>query len=294
MRRKGAWTRGRRAAFCRLALPVLLAVLCLGLLLPGGPCQASTQEPDADYEPTLRQYYIRRAEMLTEKGPYYTWSMEDKAALDDMMYQAGYWDIHHIVPDEEDLSEEEAIALGKAAILKIHDIVFAQELDDFAVYTDFFLLGGPKDPGQHLWVLQYESPVDSKEKGTFRVEMDSPSGEVEMCQWFPGEYSGRLEASQFTQRELSSVPPAGASISEAEAARVARAAVLRQYGVSDGITEQMLRGFTVSVWLREDQNLWQVEFQSPDAEVQGAFGAYMVYISPKTGEVHGVEHGGNG
>lgn len=165
----------------------------------------------------------------------------------------------------------------------------------FFIYTDFYLLGGPAAvEGQHLWVLQYETPAGAEERGTFRVEIDSPSGEVELCLWYPGEYSGRQEALQSMQKEFSSAPPVGASVSEAEAVRIARQAILRQYGVSDGMTETILRGFSVTAWLREDQNLWQVEFQSSDAEIQGEFGSYMVYVSPKTGDVHGVEHGGNG
>lgn len=295
MRRYDAWSRERGAVPYWPAIPVLLVALCFCMLLTGGLCGASAQEPDANYEPTLRQYYLRRAGMLTEKGPYHTWSLEDKATLDDMMYQAGYWDIHHIVPGETDISEEAAVAMGRAAILRGHDIVSATELDAFAIYTDFYLLGGSTAvTEEYLWVLQYETPATAKERGTFRVEIESPSGEIVLCLWYPGEYSGRQEALQSTQKEFSSVPPGGASISEADAVRIARQAILRQYGVSDGMTEKILRGFAVTVWLREDQNLWQVEFQSSDAEIQGEFGSYMVYISPKTGDVHGVEHGGNG
>lgn len=288
---------GRKKTSARMARLAFCGVLCLCLVGGLFPARAlETEAPEeAVYEEAMRQYYLRRAEMLTDLGQYHTWTLENKAELDDMMHRAGYWDIHHIVPGEEDLSEAEAIAAGKEAILEAYDFVTAAELDRYAVYTDLYRLSPEDDTPQRLWILQYETPADDAEEGTFRVEMDSPSGVIELCLWYPGVLTGLLqETQQPAKAEFSQVPPAGATISEAEAVRIAREAVLRQYGVSDGITEHILRGFWASIWLREDQNLWQVEFQSPDAEVQGALGGYMVYISPKTGEVHSVEHGGNG
>lgn len=276
-----------------------LVFLCAAL---GGLAESAT--PSWDQSEAGKQYVLRRAKMVKELGPYETWTLEQKAELDQVWVEFEYdkpdW-VLHSVPTAGDVSQESALAIATKAIADKFGIP-EDSLSSFSVSYTFFTLMDPdyaaKNPDTRLprWIIEFQpSPgeqVASKQWATaYRVNIDSPSGNIALCV-----ADNFLYYPPPPEPEESPTPPAD-ELSMEEALRLARQAVeerLAEPGYAEQpfgrnpITPEVWAQFEESAWYNPDApqgHCWQVYFGSVDGVVQGHFGGIMVLIDAKSGAV---------
>lgn len=253
-------------------------LLCGMLLVAlGGGAWANE---DVSKEQALHQYAIRRAEGIIDLGPFKTWPVEEKAALDRMLSDAGIFEPLYILPTEGDLSQEDALLAAKAAIAQEYGS--SDSLDRFGVYASFLRVANGKQ-----WEFQFGPVVEAPELGMYMVDIASPSGNMVLCQWYAGEQTD--EAIQ----AMAGAEPASGSLTEDEAVRLARQAVQAAHGQAFGLTEKVLSGFEADAVFDADEAerpVWQVELEFDDVDVDDILGSYVVYLDAVTGEIIKVEN----
>jgi hypothetical protein len=159
---------------------VILRLVLLALALVSLCGTALGEDDAAALAQAERVYYTQYAEMATLYGSRELWTLEQKAQLDRLMLEAGFWDRHRSLPTEEDMPQEAALAIAKQAVLQ-EGSMDEQMLESFAVYTDFWTFTDESIPS--MWDFLLHSPENLNEYGSYRVQINSPSGEIVDCRW---------------------------------------------------------------------------------------------------------------
>lgn len=122
-------------------------------------------------------YDQKREEMETTLGDFATWSIANKAKLDEVYFIEGYPiddEVLNVLPGKKDISEKEAILFAKNCICEKYgtDISY---LNTYEQQKSFFLLQGQTEK---LWVIEFHSK-EADEK--YVVEFYSPSKDIISC-----------------------------------------------------------------------------------------------------------------
>lgn len=227
----------------------------------------------------------------------------------------------HILPTEDDITPEEAIALGRKAVQE----KFGFSEQELAAYEPKYLsfLYYAQD-GERQYFFTLASEANGKWKDSFSIRVPSPAGEV-ICGWLAteesrlpaGDLSAYPEAVKVYVREglfagLSAqekvevgarveaaglggllpetgyAAPQDGEFPEADVPAAARAALARDYGFTDaGLTFFELH---VSLLEQEGQRIYQCAFSPRLEEITWALdresllGAYTVTLLAATGE----------
>lgn len=265
---------------------------------------AESDTPSGLQSEAYKQYVLRRAKMAKELGPYETWTLEQKADLDQVWVEFEFdkpdW-VLHSVPTASDVSLESALAIAKKAIADKFSIP-GDSLSSFSVAYTFFTLMDPDyaaknpDSGFPLWVISFQpapsEEATSKQAATsYWVEIASPSGNVALCV-----ADAILLYPPPPKEEEPPAPPAD-ELSMEEALRLARTAVedrLAEPGYGEQpfgrnpITPEVWAQFEESAWYDPDApqgHCWQLFFGSRDGVVRDYFGGITVLIDAKSGAV---------
>ncbi len=147
----------------------LIWLLCLTLV-----CAALGEtQPDS-----YHAYLGDRARMLKAHGPYHTWAIEQKAALDAPYLKEGWMTgdnrVINTLPGKDDLPREEATLKAIAALTAAYDLR-EEELSQWDKEYDFWEMAHGKS-----WLVTFKSPQEKPEDAykAYRVEVESPSGKA--------------------------------------------------------------------------------------------------------------------
>lgn len=263
--------------------------------------------------------------MEAEKGPMEAWSLEDKAALSRLWLENGHPKEDMILdglPDEDDISEEEAIQIAWEAICEKHGTDDALR-DKFDVLTTFSLMPYGNDPE---WSISFVPKAQAKTYGEYLVQLTSPSATIILCNWYvenfwlhvdalaergkldavnervelaefaalPGEEKARiiglLLAEGYTpeSRDLIYAEPDEGAISAAEAMEAGRQAVGETYGLTGEMLSHLFAGSANYAILKEtNEAVWLVDFHA--TRYADKLGTYTAQIPAAGGAALAVE-----
>lgn len=133
---------------------------------------------------------LQRARQTTlfsrDWGNYGNWTLEEQAAMDQALLDAGGGDINgmtiHVLPAAEDLQQADALAMAKKAIVDKYGIS-TEMLDRQLVQVEFV----QKQPGaEKQYNMTFVTPTGEPNSYQvhFFVDISSPSGEVVRCKWW--------------------------------------------------------------------------------------------------------------
>lgn len=235
------------------------------------------------------QYILKRAQMIHDIGAYNTWSIESKATLDQILVDGGWMEsdnaVINAVPLQEDVSQEEVLRLA----LELLDNEFSFSHSDFEQWNveyTFFRM-----PTEARWILQFlpkEEPHNVT-YDTYRVEIESPSGEVSFFR--------KEQVDNRTFSEEDDTLPSSGDISEEEAIKIVTQQVFDTYSVKHRLTKEVFDDFAVYASYVSDHErgrIWFITFKHPDTAVDDFFGSFCVTISAETGEVLEITDALNG
>lgn len=176
--------------------------------------------------PFKAEYEAKRALMEQTLGDYGTWSLASKAELDEMLIIAHYPmddTVLNVLPNETDISEEEAIRIAQERICEKFGIS-PSVLDDLTQQKSLYQLSSSQEK---LWVIEFHSD-DADEK--YVVEFSSPLGQVSLCAHY-------IHQEQIPPERVSDTFPAEDKAVEETAIAVAWNAMVNQYGFDNDVRE---------------------------------------------------------
>lgn len=218
-------------------------------------------------------YAQRLIEMVIEKGPLRDWSLQDRAALEAPLREAGYPvnRVYHSVPGPMDIPQAEAARLAEAAIEAAFGVA-ARDLSGYVAYTRFLYLP-PMD--SYIWRIDY-----SASNSGFAVELDGATGEVTLCRLMPGKETS-VQAAAAAATAAPQMPGVG-ELSRAEAIAVAEECLAKE----TGFDARTLSVFPVTAWYEAGEvPVWHVAFEPEEPKVQELLGTYMLTVSAQTAQV---------
>ncbi len=250
-------------------------------------------ETPPTYDQMEYQYMLRRSAMLNELGDWKTWTLEDKARLDQLWLEMGQVQDDfplHSIPTDKDLPQQEALRMAKEEIGRKFSLDEAA-LSAYGVRYVFFAF---PDPSIHsLWILRFEQ--DGVAPSTaYEVEIDSVTRAIILCRDLA------IEAvPPASERDV----PAADDIPMEEAVKLAKEAAEKKraeaatLGAQLGrhpLTEDALKHFSAHAVFAEESvagRCWQVTLESPDEILNAYFGFVIVFLDPKTGAVLDIVDG---
>jgi len=251
-------------------------LICL-LFTQASALALDTAEGQADS--AMHQYMVRRVETVARLGMYGSWPVEEKAALDAFRLELGLMEWNSPVrslPDEPHLTQEDALRLVKDVIAQEYQ-VYEDQLEGFLVEYEFLAM---QNGMSSWWRLLLQSEEHVSPYSAYLVELDSPSGDVLLHagqeSWLIGMWQIRFDSTEEDD------------ISPEEAERIAREHVLEMGIGINGLDEHVLSCYHAHIQLWDDTDMGRVyfvELNPLDGEVFNYFGAYNVFIDPKTGIV---------
>lgn len=162
----------------------------------------------------------KKEEMEKTLGIYAEWSIEDKAALDevyiDQCYPIGDFVIN-ILPSEEDVSYQDALRFAKDSLMEKYAVEEAV-LDGCRLEQSFFLMPAPEEK---QWIFMFHVNDWGE---IYIVEFSSPSKDVLLCKYYEG---------QAKREEAKTIEPSPIPDAHAQAIDAAWEVMKSQYGFAD-------------------------------------------------------------
>ena len=128
------------------------------------------------------EYEQKRLQMEADLGDSWFWTLEDKAALDQMYTDEGYPmedQVIHVLPGEDDIQMEEAIQFVYTSIKE----KYAVDAMVLEAYTQRLSLLKMAENDEKLWIIElWVEPETSQEH--YVVEFSSPSKDIQLCQYY--------------------------------------------------------------------------------------------------------------
>ncbi len=215
-------------------------------------------------------YEQRRAEMEQTLGTFESWSLEDKAALDQMYSDIGYPldDIAlNVLPGDEDISYQEAVKQCMESIEGNYLVAF-DVLGTWDHQTFLFQLA---NQAEKLWVIKFLNP-DNAINERYVVEMRSPSGTIELCARYLNEQIMQPEENTALTEAASSTQPTDEHILE-----VAWESMKTTYGFED-VTKSYL---DVNVTEDTANGTYMVSYRSNTINPK-IIGDYIIVLDAET------------
>ncbi len=128
------------------------------------------------YEDYLKQYRAKTQEVESQKR---SWTLEENAWLSKLRESYGIddYDEYHILPGAGDISQTDALALGRKYFMELTGLD-AATVDTFDVSYGFYTIPY-KDPEAKMWMLNFNKQDDSIGLyQSYYVRFASPSGEI--------------------------------------------------------------------------------------------------------------------
>ena len=210
-------------------------------------------------------YDQKREEMETTLGDFATWSIANKAKLDEVYFIEGYPiddEVLNVLPGEKDISEKEAILFAKNCICEKYgtDISY---LNTYEQQKSFFLLQGQTEK---LWVIEFHSK-EADEK--YVVEFCSPSKDIISCAHYIRQVRVEPFESKSIYKESSDI-----GFTDKEAVTLAWEVMKNTYGFSD----EVFGYFDANVTLEAD--MFTVTFHANHYNPR-KIGTYVITINSK-------------
>lgn len=217
--------------------------------------------------------------MLTvEKGPYNSWSLEEKAWYAKMLVELGVEapdQMIHILPREGDLTEAEALAAARAYLQTLYDLS-DEILEGYTAYAFYYAYRDA--PSQPEWSILFQA-TEGQTLPALNVTMGADGAD-------PQELlnpAGLAEAAQAGEEGTAS----GQALSMDTALSIGRSHLLSEQGLSD----QDLARYTILPILvpQSGEDLpahWKIEYllQEEDPESHAA-SQFTLWINAETGEI---------
>lgn len=221
-------------------------------------------------------YEQKRVAMETQLGDYVSWSIADKAALDqiyaDEQYPMGD-QVISILPGSKDVTEEEAVQFAADCIAAKYAID-PIALNQYSKRESFLKIPGHEEK---LWIIEYWK-YEGTEDENYIVEFRSPSKSVQLCQLYK---SGIALASETKSVNIEVDPtPAPASISKDQACKTAWDEMKSTYGFDEGVYCY----FNVQVEETDNPSVWNISFTS-NSYNPAKVGTYRINVDRIKGDV---------
>ena len=265
---------------------IKITVVALLLVSFVQPFMLSASAEDDIYH----QYIRKRAEMLNALGDYQTWPIERKAELDQVLIDGDYFarlsdSVVNVRPTEDDLPMESAKEIAAAAIAEEFAVDQALVETWHVDYAFWELTSGRR------WMLLFteEKAGAGHTYDVYRVEIESPSGEVVAC--FQEEH-GAGEAIGGTEKE-----PDYVAVGKEAAIDIARTYLRENVAEAHRLTDEIISAFSVGagyVSEGDETGLWLVSFVPSDPVLYEYFGSICITVSADTGEVMEIDDSSNG
>lgn len=159
MKKRAVWNLRKR--------PAVRAIVCLGLclMLGMGAAMAESAAPPNDSGVSIEEYEALMEKLVEEKGPEWTWSLEDKAE---------YLGDAYGLPGEGDLPQEDAIRIAGEAVIKAYGI----SQDELSLYMPclyFYVKDEEFEPP--FWFVSFYDDVDNP-VNAYSAVVSAKTGEV--------------------------------------------------------------------------------------------------------------------
>lgn len=128
-------------------------------------------------------YMTKLRTLIEEKGYTDFWTLEERAELDQMLVDTGYWPADryiNVLPSEEDLTAEEATALAKEAVAQKYG-VSGEALDERRLFMSFMKSAQTEQPFYIIYWTYDTELTYMMEPNDFNVMVYSPSGDIGHC-----------------------------------------------------------------------------------------------------------------
>ena len=221
-------------------------------------------------------YEQKRTAMETQMGDYVSWSIADKAALDQIYIKEQYPlvdQVINILPDSKDVTEAEAVQFATDCITTKYAIDSAA-LNQYSKRESFLEM--PRHE-EKLWIIefwQYEGTEDEN----YIVEFRSPSKRVQLCQLYINGIALVPETESVTWE--ASPTPAPASISEDQACKIAWDEMKSKYGFEEIVSSY----FNVRAEETDNPSMWNISFTS-NSYNPAKVGMYCISVDRIKGDV---------
>ncbi len=267
---------------------ILSLMLAICLLIPGLALGDTPKATDPELNEVYHQYILTRLDRVIELGFFTNWSLEDRAAVDRILVDAGQQALlgpcYNDMPSGADLPQA-------AALKTAQDIVLEQFGEDMTASWDVNYTFLRSASGEGQWSLRFfPVPLPAGDSHPcYIVTLHSPTGQVES-------FEEQNWANPSPEEELPKETKPG-YISPAEAQAIGLKAVLDTYGMVHRLTEDTLSKFLAGVALFPTENggeVYNIDIRCPDSEAGAYFGQFMADIDPTTGEVVNVTNQSNG
>ena len=159
MTKRALWNLQKRSA--------VRALVCLGLclMLGMGSAMAESAVPPVGSGVSIEEYAAQMEKLVAEKGPEWTWSLEDKAE---------YLGDAYGLPGEGDLAEEEAIRIAGEAVIEAYGIS-ADELSKYTPCLYFYVQDEEFAPP--FWFVNFYDDVENP-VNAYSAVIAAKTGEV--------------------------------------------------------------------------------------------------------------------
>ncbi len=251
---------------------------------------APSSAPDVEKSPlneVYGRYLNERARMLVKLGDARTWTLEQRADLDQILIDGGWLNnpngIVEGLPETDEVQMEQARALAAAAVSEKYALSGGAFEGWDAEYAFF------RTPEFGAWYVTFLPPdrAEVQPYDLYRAQLYAGSGEVY--------YTGREMVDDRVLdggEEEAPLLPLPTELSREAAVRVARDALLEAFGEARGLTADILRAFTPALVLEPDAGegrFWRIFLAAGDAVLSQSFGSFEAVLSAETGEVLSLE-----
>lgn len=210
-----------------------------------------------------QQVQARKNELELTLGAYDTWTLQDKAELDQIYLEYGYpyGDTPiNVLPEGSDLSAEEAISFARMCIEDTYRID-KNVLSDCRIEQTLFKIDGANEK---LYIIEFHNPNGSE---YYAVEFSSETKTVDLCAHYVNQVY--IPPRQNTEEETSVVDE---PIVPDKLIEAAKNALKEEYG----LTDNALRFFDTTAISANDG--WEIAFESNTINSRKV-GTYTVFYS---------------
>lgn len=226
---------------------------------------------------TFQQAYEqKRAAMEAQLGDYVSWSIADKAALDQIYVDGQYPlgdQVINILPDSKDVTEADAVQFATDCITTKYAIDSAA-LNQYSKRESFLKIPGHEEK---LWIIEFWK-YEGTEDENYIVEFRSPSKRVQLCQLYKSGIALASETESVTRE--ASPTPASASISKDQACKTAWDEMKSKYGFEEIVSCY----FNVRAEETDNPSMWNIFFTS-NSYNPSKVGTYCICVDRIKGDV---------
>lgn len=220
-----------------------------------------------------QQLQARKSELELTLGAYDTWTLQDKAELDHMYLEYGYpyGDTPiNVLPEENDLSAEEAVFFAKTCIEETYRID-KNALSHFRIEQTLFKIDGADEK---LYIIEFHNPTESE---YYAVEFSSESRTIDLCAHYVNQVYVTPPSTNDADTSVDEAPITPDNIIEA-----AKMALKEEYG----LTDNALCFFDATTNVENDG--WYISFESNTINSR-IVGTYTVFYSKTNQRVEKIE-----